>query len=658
MRKEYLKMTALSVGLFSAGAWAADGQLVVRFKEVAHPYVELSYAQRAGELRGKGKFKARFPLGARRASLTSRGIDRGSAYRRFRLDRYFEMPVPAGADQAQIDNLVSTLAGNADVEKVYFEPAPEPAAIAEPAAVPDFTHRQGYLYSREGNPEDSYVLGGVDAHHAWTLPGGDGSGVDVVTTEIGAFNNNHVDLPQPFMVVGDYVIDGHDTASAGIIASLDNGFGTTGIAHGARLGYAKYGVDRMIQAAEQLPPGSVMQVGIHYLHNSLDQHIGCGSSCYMPLDYYDGPYDAVRYITQELGVHVVAAAGNGNINLDHSYFNGRFDPNQRDSGSLLVGAADPATGLRASFSNYGKRVGTFSWGWNVTTTGYGGLYNETNAKYTATFSGTSSANPIVAGAVASLQGIASAAGLGALDTGDMRELVNLTGYPMQNGDDTTIGTHPDLRAAAELLLGNTGGTNRAPLVSVPTGTVVSEGESFELAANASDPDGDTLTFQWQAPGMTLVEGSGSTASLIAPQVDGDTAFTVAVAVSDGTDTTHAEVAVTVEDAAGGGCDIADPEAINYPAWDIGAIYTAGDQVSHSQLVWQANHWTQGNEPSFTAAQWTLVSEAEVPWSADATYSGGDEVNHEGRRYRAQWWSRGDESGTASVWVDIGPSSCL
>lgn len=104
-------------------------------------------------------------------------------------------------------------------------------------------------------------------------------------------------------------------------------------------------------------------------------------------------------------MHVVAAAGNGNINLDHSYFNGRFDPAQRDSGSFLVVAADPATGLRASFSNYGSRVNVFPWGWNVTTTGYGGLYNEPNAEYTATFSGISSANPIVAGAVASLQGI-------------------------------------------------------------------------------------------------------------------------------------------------------------------------------------------------------------------------------------------------------------
>lgn len=232
----------------------------------------------------------------------------------------------------------------------------------------------------------------------------------------------------------------------------------------------------------------------------------------------------------------------------------------------------------------------------------------------------------------------------------------LTSYPMQNGNDTTIGTHPDLHAAADVLLEVAGG-NRAPLVSVAASVTVAEGDSFELAADASNPDGDPLSYQWTAPGLTLVDGSGATASLIAPQVDGDTGYAVTVAVSDGTDTTYAEVAVTVEDSASGGCEMVDPDAGNYPAWNSGTVYTGGDQVSHSQLVWQANYWTQGNEPGFSAPEWTLVSDVEVPWSADATYNGGDEVNHEGRRYRAQWWTRGDEPGTASVWVDIGPSSC-
>lgn len=657
MLKIFAKMTALSLTLLSALAWAAppEGKLVVRFQENPHPYVQPSYTERAATLSVAGRsLRASFPIRGDRSSARAGGASRGELYRRYRLDRYFEVPLPKGMDRARIDNLISALSGNADIEQVYFQPSPEPAEVESPS-VPDFSGRQGYLFGRAGSADDNFALGGVDAHYAWTLAGGDGSGVDVVSNEIGAFNNNHIDLPQPFMVVGDYVIDDHDTASAGAIASLDNGFGTTGIAHGARLGYAKYGTQRMVEAAEQLAPGSVMQVGIHYRVDSLDQYMGCGSSCYVPLDYYDGPFDAVRYITRELGVHVIAAAGNGNINLDHSHFGDRFDPDVRDSGSILVGAADPADGERAYFSNYGERVNVFSWGWNVTTTGYGSLYDEPDADYTATFSGTSSANPIVAGAVASLQGIALAADMGALDTATMRDLLVTSGYPMLNGDSATIGTHPDLRAAADMLLGS---GNRAPVVTLVDSVSVTEGETFYLEASASDPDGDSLSYQWTVPaGFTLVDGSGATAEIIAPQVDATADFTVQVSVSDGELSSGDATAVTVADSDGGSCELVDPNASDYPAWSAGSVYTGGDTVSHDQLVWEANYWTQGNEPTLSGDQWTLLSDVEVPWQPDAAYSGEDEVNHEGRRYRAQWWTKGEEPGTADVWEDIGPSEC-
>lgn len=660
MNKKSSIMTALSIALTASTAWCADleGKLVLRFQEAAHPYVQQSYTARAAQLQAaSAPLRASFPLDADRRVQLPRGVTRGEAYRQYRLDRYFEMPLPAGTDSAGVENLISALSGNPDIELVYFQPPAEPATNPESASVPDFSGIQGYLFGREGNPDSSYALGGVDAHYAWTQPGGDGSGVDIVSNEIGGFNYNHLDLPQPFLVVGDYVIDNHDTASAGVMSSLDNGFGTTGIAYGARLGYAKYGVERMLQAAEQLAPGSVMQVGIHYRHDSLAQHLGCGSSCYVPLDYYDGPYDAVRYITQELGVHVVAAAGNGNINLDHSHFNGRFDPGQRDSGSFLAGAADPQTGLRASFSNYGARVNAFSWGWNVTTTGYGGLYNQTNAEYTATYSGTSSANPIVAGAVASLQGMARAAGLGALPTADLRELMTVTGYPMLNGNSSTIGTHPDLRAAADLLLAG-GGGNQPPVVSAPASVSVAAGETFQVTATASDPDGDPLSFQWSAPSVFAMSGSSNaTVTLTAPQLAASEEFAVTVSVSDGSASASASVSVTVIGSGGGSCDLVDPNAGSYPAWIAGSVYLGGDTVSHSQLVWRANYWTQGNEPGFTAPQWTLLSDVELPWHPDATYNSGDEANHQGRRYRAQWWTRGDEPGVASVWLDIGPAGC-
>ena len=61
---------------------------------------------------------------------------------------------------------------------------------------------------------------------------------------------------------------------------------------------------------------------------------------------------------------------------------------------------------KLAFSSYGSRFDLQGWGENVYTTGYGDLYSAdgTNYYYTHTFSGTSSASPIVAGALACAEG--------------------------------------------------------------------------------------------------------------------------------------------------------------------------------------------------------------------------------------------------------------
>ena len=57
---------------------------------------------------------------------------------------------------------------------------------------------------------------------------------------------------------------------------------------------------------------------------------------------------------------------------------------------------------RIFFSNYGKIVNVQAWGWHVTTLGYGDAQGDASEDrwYTLRFSGTSSASPIVTGAVA------------------------------------------------------------------------------------------------------------------------------------------------------------------------------------------------------------------------------------------------------------------
>ncbi|KUJ84161.1 chitinase [Microbulbifer flavimaris] len=201
-------------------------------------------------------------------------------------------------------------------------------------------------------------------------------------------------------------------------------------------------------------------------------------------------------------------------------------------------------------------------------------------------------------------------------------------------------------------------SNTAPEVSVPASVTVAEGESVQITATGSDADGDVLTYSWSAPAFNISGGDSATVTLTAPQVGADTVHTATVTVSDGIDSASASVSVTVTNSSGGGeqCELSDPNASSYPAWTSGATYTGGDLVSHLDLVWEANYWTQ-SEPGFDSADWSLFSDVEVPWSASKAYNGGDEVNHEGLRYRAKWWTQGEEPGVADVWEEIGPATC-
>ncbi|MEV6324769.1 hypothetical protein AB0M45_26805 [Nocardia sp. NPDC051787] len=132
-----------------------------------------------------------------------------------------------------------------------------------------------------------------------------------------------------------------------------------------------------------------------------------------------------------------------------------------DSGAIIVGAGTPPPGFhgrdhgparsRLAFSNYGKRVDAQGWGLEVTTTGYGDLQggSDEDLWYTDVFSGTSSASPIVTGAVASYQGMSGAAA-GRKTPGEVRTRLRETGSPQTDAParpaTQRIGTLPDLRS--------------------------------------------------------------------------------------------------------------------------------------------------------------------------------------------------------------------
>ena len=94
---------------------------------------------------------------------------------------------------------------------------------------------------------------------------------------------------------------------------------------------------------------------------------------------------------------------------------------------------------------------------------------------------------------------------------------------------------------------NTG--NDPPSVEILPGDVTAApGEAVELTANATDPDGDDLTFQWFIDQEAQVDAVSDTFTATFSPAE-DTSYTVSVEVSDGTVTVTdgASVAVDVDD---------------------------------------------------------------------------------------------------------------
>jgi serine protease len=175
----------------------------------------------------------------------------------------------------------------------------------------------------------------------------------------------------------------------------------------------------------------------------------------LPTEIDEADLDAIR-LASALGIIVVEAAGNGGFDLD-AYVDPatgrslrRGAPHFRDSGAILVGAAYAALPHdRAPFSNYGSRLDCFGWGEAVTTCGYGNLAGTVASNYyTNTFSGTSSASPIIAGAAALVQALHQAQTGYRLEPQAMRSVLADPATGTRQGPNVSgfIGIMPDLRA--------------------------------------------------------------------------------------------------------------------------------------------------------------------------------------------------------------------
>ena len=381
------------------------------------------------DLSGKGALQGVNQVLAKAGTVEWR---RGIAVPEADLDRLHQLAeARSGEGQYNMNNIFRLRTdGRADVWKLARElealkgvhsarPVPLPVRPPDPM---DYEPYQLYMNSSTNS------VPGIGGFIAWSYAGGTGADVRVCDIEYG-WNMDHEDIGQlPGSSVnpsheswGDEDFVNHGTAAAGLLAADDNGWGTTGICYDAELltscaidGSESWNVPAaMAWATISLGPGDVilLEQQWDYDGGDPDSQDGC-----VPIEWwtnespgdqtYNAVYAAIRQAVA-LGIHVVEAAGNGNVDLDTLNWHG-------DSGAIIVGAGGVSDGgsypetaqQRLPFSSYGARVDVQGHGENVVTTGYGDLYSDWGPDYyyTNVFSGTSGASAVIAGAVACCSG--------------------------------------------------------------------------------------------------------------------------------------------------------------------------------------------------------------------------------------------------------------
>ena len=375
------------------------------------------------------------------------------------LNQQFRVFLPANTNAAPVIDALNAL----DIVELA-----QPVPIPSLPVAGNYRPLQGYL----DLPQD-----GIGAASALTNCNLGGETVKVCDIEY-SYTPTHLDLPAVTLLGGDIILGGqmdpfaeaHGTASLGVMASLNDGIGTVGIAPNSS--YYFYGIWEY-EIIEDVPmpvwdiPGSITAV-IPSLNAGdvilLELQIGgiCGTS---PVEWDLPTYNRIVLAIGQ-GITVIEPAANGSVSLDAPCFstgNGGHWPflPGNGSGAIMVGAgaAPPAFGgtdvarSRLPFSNYGSAVHVQGWGERVTTTGFGGLYNlgGLNELYTDNYGGTSSASPIVAGACALLQSVFKfKTGGQVLIPAQIRQVLVNTGTPQQAGVfpvSQQIGPLPNLQNA-------------------------------------------------------------------------------------------------------------------------------------------------------------------------------------------------------------------
>ena len=359
--------------------------------------------------------------------------------------KYLEVVCP---NEYDVDKVLESLMAWATIRTAWVAPEPQAPPVVTPADDPR-SPNQGYL---DPAPD------GIDAEFAWTIPGGDGANQGFVDIEWG-WTLNHEDLTAHSITLLSGLnngYEGHGTAVLGEVAAVDNKVGCVGITPEldsvSVIGQWRTATDfdiadAILDACDRMDFGEVLLLEAHSNYNGFSL---------VPVEAHNDTFEMIRLATA-LGIIVVEAGGNGGEDLDlvtNPAGDNFFDPSDtsfRDSGAIIVGAASSAAPhTRMGFSSHGARIDCYGWGQNVNSTGDGWTGTSTTV-YTGTFSGTSSASPIIAGAALSVQGVAEA-GFGLrFSPMQMREILTNPATSTASNDPAVdrIGVMPNLRAIIE-----------------------------------------------------------------------------------------------------------------------------------------------------------------------------------------------------------------
>jgi subtilisin family serine protease len=459
----YESPVAYTRSRFVAPAAGADD--ASRFNQVLEKFaikeIRSQFGFPAAQVRQRVELAAALPSDPSTNILKAKGADL-----EFRQSGFVQIIPKRGEDSKR---LAAALNREKAMWQAYVAPRPVPAGLSgSSAGTRLFEPAQGYLYSAPF---------GIGAADVWGLAGAKGKAITICDIE-GAWNTKHEDLPAGITLIGGTMIAdigwrNHGTAVLGEMISLPNSKGCVGISHEAKAVVHSAVINNVFNLAQaltnatgQLKKGDVILIEL--------QATGPNNK-YVAMQYWPDIFSAIVAATAK-GITVVEAAGNGNENFDLPIFNNTGL--QKDSGAIVVGAGIPPSNAfdfdggggfgsayqqigvprsRIWFSNYGKIVNVQGWGFHVATLAYGDMQGDAseNKWYTLRFSGTSSASPIVTGAVACLQGRAKAKNGAPLTPAKVRAILMQSGTPQVAGPGVPltqrIGPQPNLAKAMTLV---------------------------------------------------------------------------------------------------------------------------------------------------------------------------------------------------------------